>query len=225
MTGLAEWSDRRIGFRDLRIPVPRSFAPHGGKPSMLSPCPLKVNSIKRRPLRLALFRTGSSLPRLDQDLQGAGKDRHPSSAGIGASTQCGGLCTRASAGTARAVSSSWPTKCPTRSGEVLHPPLARQGPRPGHSRPAAPTTAGEAESIGHRRSSRLLRIKQTRYQRLGSSLVILRAGSLKNSHRRRPQGTSSFPATSLPHIGRWIRDQVWHPETCGLPIDETPKTV
>jgi hypothetical protein len=48
---------------------------------MFSPCPLKVSSIKRRPLRLALFRTGSRLPGLDQALQGAGKVRHPSVGG------------------------------------------------------------------------------------------------------------------------------------------------
>ncbi|MEU3051473.1 BsuBI/PstI family type II restriction endonuclease, partial [Streptomyces sp. NPDC006984] len=30
-------------------------------------------------------------------------------------------------------------------------------------------------------------------------------GSVENSHHRRSQGTSSFPATSPPHINRWIR--------------------
>lgn len=89
---------------------------------MFSPCPLKVSSIKRRPLRLALFRTGSSVPRLDQALQGAGRPGIRRSADIGARTRCRSLCTRASAGTVRAVSSSCPTKCPTRSGEVLLPP-------------------------------------------------------------------------------------------------------
>jgi hypothetical protein len=136
---------------------------------MFSPCPLKVSSIKRRPLRLALFRTGSSVPRLDQALQGAGRPGIRRSVDIGARTRCRSLCTRASAGTVRAVSGSCPTKCPTRSGEVLLPPLARRGPRPGHSRSAALTAAGEVRSIGHRQSSRFLRIKQTRCHRVRHS--------------------------------------------------------
>lgn len=197
---------------------------------MFRPCPLNASSIKRRPLRLALFRTGSSVPRLDQALQGAGRPGIRRSADIGARTRCGSLCTRTSAGTARAVSTSCPTECPTRSGEVLLPPLARRGSRPGHSRPAVLTTAGEAGSIGHRRSSRFLRIKQARCHRvrqsgrgptgrvgppvrdqiriidlrrdpprgvgrlhLGSALVILRAGGLKNSPSLQATGHFLIP--------------------------------
>ncbi|MGI5143849.1 hypothetical protein [Streptomyces sp. CA-106110] len=39
---------------------------------------------------------------------------------------------------------------------------------------------------------------------LGSALLIVRAGSVKNSHHRRSQGTSSFSQASSTGIGRWI---------------------
>lgn len=95
---------------------------------MFSPRPPEVSSVRRRALRLALFRTRSSLPRLDQARQEAGKAWHPSVGGHRASARCGGLCPRAAARTARAVSSSRPTKCFGRRGEVLLPSLSDEGP-------------------------------------------------------------------------------------------------
>lgn len=58
-----------------------------------------------------------------------------------------------------------PRNAPTGAGKYCFP-LGRRAPRPGHSRPAALTTAGKAGSIGHRWSSRSLRIKQTRCHRV-----------------------------------------------------------
>lgn len=54
---------------------------------------------------------------------------------------------------------------------------------------------------------------------LGRALSSLRAGSLKNSHHRRSQGSSSFPEKLSTDLTRWIRAECpWPtPHPCSMP--------